>query len=468
MIVANFMTVKPEMATARTYEDFSKFLGKNETRLGILSRMPEFEKMTASYLTEGIGNIYSKPQGDKYSPIENMAFTWEVLQQNIKYIPMVEPCVKDAGQDGMEFRIVFPEKYYGVDDTFIFETSKQMCIVITEPNRVADGYWEYGVKLMSGSLDAKLSDMANYAGSKTRWIGNVKQEYHSNGCVKFHSNVEKMRGYINEIRVDIDASARYEAFEQSFIKLAKGSEANGWEEKIFAWPEKKKVLLENFMAARNQSLLWQHTTMDVDGKATITDAEGRPIIAGDGIIPQIQRYASKFNYTTLDTKMFNRMLITLSKKCNSATGNNFVFVVNSKLYYDMQEALASYLDTKVTNDRNYLWNKDGKKIKVGATYGTYEFAGNTLAINVDNALDLEYPDKGFGLLLDLTGEKYGNRPAIEMFTVKGHQFMENHYTGVGVQSGAVASPTAGVKYIMSGYCGVAVYSPSRSVLLYEN
>lgn len=467
MIVANFMTVKPEMATARTYEDFSKFLGKNETRLGILSRMPEFEKMTASYLTEGIGNIYGKPQGDKYSPIENMAFTWEVLQQNIKYIPMVEPCVKDAGQDGMEFRIVFPEKYYGVDDTFIFETSKQMCIVITEPNRVADGYWEYGVKLMSGSLDAKLSDMANYAGSKTRWIGNVKQEYHSNGCVKFHSNVEKMRGYINEIRVDIDASARYEVFEQSFIKLAKGSEANGWEEKIFAWPEKKKVLLENFMAARNQSLLWQHTTMDVDGKATITDAEGRPIIAGDGIIPQIQRYASKFNYTTLDTKLFNRMLITLSKKCNSATGNNFVFVVNSKLYYDMQEALATYLDTKMT-DGAYLWNKEGKKIKVGATYGTYEFAGNTLAINVDNALDLEYPDKGFGLLLDLTGEKYGNRPAIEMFTVKGHQFMENHYTGVGIQSGAVASPTAGVKYIMSGYCGVAVYSPSRSVLLYEN
>jgi hypothetical protein len=161
------------------------------------------------------------------------------------------------------------------------------------------------------------------------------------------------------------------------------------------------------------------------------------------------------------------MLITLSKKCNSATGNNFVFVVNSKLYYDMQEALATYLDTKMT-DGAYLWNKEGKKIKVGATYGTYEFAGNTLAINVDNALDLEYPDKGFGLLLDLTGEKYGNRPAIEMFTVKGHQFMENHYTGVGIQSGAVASPTAGVKYIMSGYCGVAVYSPSRSVLLYEN
>ena len=33
---------------------------------------------------------------------------------------------------------------------------------------------------------------------------------------------------------------------------------------------------------------------------------------------------------------------------------------------------------------------------------------------------------------------------------------------------AAAIENAGVKYIMSGYCGVAVYSPSRSVLLYEN
>jgi hypothetical protein len=380
---------------------------------------------------------------------------------------MVEPCVAGAGQNGMEFRIVFPEKYYGVDDTFIWEDSKQMAIVITEPYRVADGYWEYGVKLMSGSLDAKLSDMANHVGSKTRWIGNVKQEYHSNGCVKFHSNVEKMRGYINEIRVDIDASARYEAFEQTFVKLAKGSDANGWEEKVFQWPEKKKLLLDNFMSARNQSLLWQHTTMDEQGRSTITDAEGRPIIAGDGAIPQVQRYASKFNYTKLDTKLFNRMLMTLSKKCASAQGNTFTFVVNSKLYFDMQEALSEYLANNHT-DGAYLYNKDGKKVNVGATYGTYTFANNTLVINVDNALDLEYPDKGFGLLLDLTGEKYGNRPAIEMFTIKGHQFMENELRGVGVHPGQVATATSGIKYVMSGYCGIAVYAPSRSVLLYEN
>lgn len=144
-------------------------------------------------------------------------------------------------------------------------------MVMAAPTRKADQYWTYYVKLMGGDLSAVLDADACYVGARTRWIGNVKQEYHDSGAVKYTSNVEKCRTFINEIRVDIDFSSRYEAFEQAFIKLSRGSDANGWEEKIFAWPEKKKLLLSNFMAARNQSLLWQHGTMDVNGKATICD-----------------------------------------------------------------------------------------------------------------------------------------------------------------------------------------------------
>ena len=89
-------------------------------------------------------------------------------------------------------------------------------------------------------------------------------------------NVEKARGYISEIRCDIDASSRYEAMEQTFIKLSRGSEANGWESKIFAWPDKKRVLLDSFMTARNNGMLLQHGTIDANGKATVTDRQGRP------------------------------------------------------------------------------------------------------------------------------------------------------------------------------------------------
>lgn len=105
---------------------------------------------------------------------------------------------------------------------------------------------------------------------------NIQPEYHEQGYVKHQSNVEKARGYIGEIRCDIDASSRYEAMEQTFIKLSRGSEANGWESKIFAWPDKKKLLLDSFMTARNNALLLQHGTVDENGKATVTDRQGRP------------------------------------------------------------------------------------------------------------------------------------------------------------------------------------------------
>ena len=32
-------------------------------------------------------------------------------------------------------------------------------------------------------------------------------------------------------------------------------------------------------------------------------------------------------------------------------------------------------------------------IKVGATYNSYEYAGNTVTFKVDRALDIEFPEK---------------------------------------------------------------------------
>lgn len=279
---------------------------------------------------------------------------------------------------------------------------------------------------------------------------NVKQEYHSNGCVKFTSNVEKARGFINEIRVDIDASSRYEAFEEAFIKLSRGSDANGWEDKIFRWPDKKKILLSNFMAARNQSLLWQHTTMDENGKPTITDREGRAIIAGDGIIPQLNRYASKFNYTKLTISLLNEMMLNLSMKCNDVIGNNYAFIVNTHLWNDLQNTMSEFLANHRT-DGAYIYSKSSNgMVKAGATYNSYEFGGNSVLFSVDRALDLEYPTKGFGIIVDLTGDKESGRPAIELFTVRGKQLIENTLPGVGIKNGEVATSVAGIKYMMSG------------------
>lgn len=468
MIIANFVSMKPELAHSRTYEDFSKFLGAKSHRIGIVAKMQPYEQMTASYLTEGMGNVYrnSSKGGNKYQKIDALSFSWEIEQNNIEYITLADQ-VTDTGINGSEITMAFTRRYYEVNDTFMIEGSKQQCFVVESPIRMSDNYWTYKVRLLGGDRQATLTTSACYKGAKTRWLGNIQPEYHEQGFVKYQSNVQQCRQWLSEVRCDIDASSRYEALEQTFIKLSRGSDANGWESKIFAWPEKKRVLLDNFMSACNNAMLWQRGTMDANGKATITDRQGRPIVAGDGIIPQVERYASNYNYTKLTASLLQQMILDLSLKCKSSQGNTFTFVTNTILFNQLNLLLGEYLHNHAT-DGAYMWSKTDGKVKVGATYNAYEFSGNTVIFHADRALDIEYPDKGFGLLLDLTGDMVQGRPAIEKFSLQGQELIENTVSGVATRSGEVASPVAGIKYVMSGYCGIAVYSPFRSVLVYEN
>jgi hypothetical protein len=322
---------------------------------------------------------------------------------------------------------------------------------------------------MSGDREATLDTSVCKKGMKARWIGSVKPELHEQGYVKYQSNAETMKGYITEIRCDIDFSSRYEALEQTFIKISRSNEMGGWQSKIFQWPEKKKILLDTFMATRNQGSLWQQGTMDENGKSTITDRQGRPIIAGDGAIPQINRFASKFCYNTLGISLFNKMMTTLARKCKNTTGNNFIFIVNDALWMQLQTVLGSYLSDNRSTDGGYLWSKQSNgNVKVGATYDAYTFAGNTLMVKVDRALSLEYgEDKGYGIMIDLTGDKASGRPAIEAFTLGNKQLVEDTFTGVGLQGTQVATKVAGGSFIMSGYWGIAVYNPYRSVILMQ-
>jgi hypothetical protein len=436
--------------------------------LGVAAKL--YEKHTASYFTEGFGNVMyndSKP-GSKYQKLNNLLFEWEVEINQVKRIPFAASVPSSfASAHGIEIPMAFTERYYEVNDTFMIDESKQVCIVIDGPIRKADNFYEYSVRLINADYSAELGVEACQTGMLTRWIGNIQPELHEIGFTKYQSNYEKVRGWIGEIRCDIDASSRYLALEDTFVKVTK-EDVGGNKNYLFKMPGIKKVLLDNFEEARNNSLLWQKTTMDEQGRCTIHDRQGRELIAGDGLIPQINRYASKYNYAKLSTNVITEAMTTLAEKCEESVGNTFVFVVNDILFRDVQKACALFMaENKV--DQQYLYSQfEQKRIKVGATYGAFEFAGNTVIFRVDRALSNEYPTKGYGIMLDFTTDKTSGLAPIQMFTLRDKAFIENTVSGVGVKSGAVASPVAGEKYIVSGYSGIGVMNPYRSYVLIQN
>lgn len=104
-----------------------------------------------------------------------------------------------------------------------------------------------------------------------RFQSNAHPELHQEGYVKYQSNVSKHRNYITTFRNDDSWSALYGAMEDQFIKIGKGDGNGKMKETIYKMDKKEKVLLDNFLYARNSGLLFNRTSVDANGKSTICD-----------------------------------------------------------------------------------------------------------------------------------------------------------------------------------------------------
>lgn len=196
------------------------------------------------------------------------------------------------------------------------------------------------------------------------------------------------------------------------------------------------------------------------------------IYIGDGLVPQVERFAGKYVYNRLSIKVFNAAMAEMVQKSTAPTGNKYVFICNERMWNQVQEVLSEYLSRwKVNNTYMYSKAKNGY-IDVGATFQSYEWAGNQVTFLVDRTFTYEYgTDKGYGLFLDCTADLMNGEPAIQMFTLKGGDFISNKYPGVGgldgLSSGVVNSNVAASKLINWGYSGIGVFSPYRSFILQE-
>ena len=476
MLVANYMPIKPEMSHSRTYEDFYKFLGTNPKMMGVVARMNS--ENTATFLTEGLMNIYHNTKTvNKFQPINSMQVDWDIEVDFIKQIEFAAVPNSD-GARGSDIVMYFTERYYERYDTFVIEGSGQQCIVKAVPQRRADNYWEYIVQLLESDYEAVLDLDHCQVGDLTRFISNVMPEYHSEGYVKYQSNVQKHRTWLKESRVDIEMSSRFDAFEDQFISISKGEKSSPeYKERIFKLNKAQKDLLDSFQTAKNQGMLWDKSTMDANGKSYVQDEQGRPLIQGDGLIPQFQRFASKMKYAKLDISVFNTVMDQMTDKSVNPTGNHWVFAVNSILWRQINQTLIDWLKSWNSVPTAMYSKADGKvqelgkgvnALKVGGTFTTYEIAGNTITFIVDKALSKAYPTKGWGICMDLTPDMSTSQPAIAAFTLPGKEFVSNTLVGVGFKDGQVSTKTAGSAEVLSGYYGIAAFRPFQSFVLSQN
>lgn len=381
------------------------------------------------------------------------------------------------GTGGADITMYFKERYYEKYDTFKIDVSRQQCIVKTTPQRKADNFWEYTVQLIDSDYSSVLDATACQIGGTTRFLSNIMPEYHEFGFTKYQSNIEKHRNWLTEHRNDISYSSRYAQMEDQFIKISKGEGTGEIKEKIFKLNKMEKDLFDNFQTVKNNHLLWGKTTMDANGKSTILTEDGRPLIAGDGLVPQIERFASKYKFAKMSINVIQKVMEQMNAKAANATGNKYIFIVNDKLWGMINTTLGDWLKLWVSTP-TVMYSKDAgamvgvdNPVKVGATFTSYVIAGNTVTFMVDRALTKEYDTKAYGICLDMNPDITTNQPAIAAHTIAGAEFVTSKYPGVGgvdgVTSGVVSSPVAGSKLIVAGYSSITHFAPYRSFILEE-
>ena len=286
------------------------------------------------------------------------------------------------------------------------------------------------------------------------------------GNVKNQSNLEIHRNYITRHRADIEFSSDFEALEDTYISLGKNDSDTGT---VYKMNKKEQQVLESFMIGRNQMNLMSKCNVDKNGKARNYDpATNRAIVIGDGIIPQVERFADKYAYSKMSTDIFDTMLSSMRQKSKKSMGNKYVFVVNEMLWDDIQKALRDYLKNWKTNGTTFFSKAGGKDIEIGGFFETYNMGGNQLTFMVDKSLSLEYDQKPYGFCLDLTADLASGKPAMASYALAGKEYKQHILRGVGSSSVEVSSVVAASRIINIGYSSVCVFSPQKSYILLKN
>lgn len=120
-------------------------------------------------------------------------------------------------------------------------------------------------------------------------------------------------------------------------------------------------------------------------RATISDPDtSRQIMIGDGVIPQVEAFASKYLYNgDVKITLLQRVFAEMAEKSQEITGNHYHVLCTQKFWNDIQRSLGSHLMAAKT-DGCYMYSRaankgEGGYIKVGATFNSYEFAGKYIA-----------------------------------------------------------------------------------------
>lgn len=457
MKIIDRTTISENASATRSIQNFGSLLPYRME--SVAAMRPD---LTISMLTQALRNVYTnKKSVGEFTPINSLAVEWKI---DVNYIAKIKITKAPSGAPTLfkSEKIYLEKKYFDKNDTFAAE-NRQQYFVISEPKRLAPNVWQHEV-LLVGNDPTKTGDVSYLAAGRTvRYRSNYFPELSERGYTKFLSNTETHRNYLSRNRASVDWSGDYAIAEEVIIQ--DGAKYNN---QLYKMNKKEKDCLDSFLLSRENNLIFSETNFDINGKCLMQDELGRDVPMGDGIITQIEKVCDKFFFNNLTIETIEDGMTALAEKCQNRIGNHWVFMTNLKFFTMFNRLMKSDLRWRAIDDARFWSKGEGEFIKVGNTYDSYEFAGNTITFTVNSALSTEYTDKAYAVLLDVSKDETSGKPNLAMFTLEGSEMISGNLNGLGGQTGntdgEISSSVHGSSYHLLGYSGGVLFNPYKSVL----
>ena len=85
-----------------------------------------------------------------------------------------------------------------------------------------------------------------------------------------------------------------------------------------------------------------------------------------------------FPISKLTAKVLNTAIYAMIAKAEKPTGNKFTFICNTRLWTEIQDTLSQWILSWKTVGTFMFSQAENDYVKVGTTFNSYEFAGNTV------------------------------------------------------------------------------------------
>lgn len=442
-----------------------------------------FPQHSISFLTEGLGEIYDiKAQSDSFVGINEKQYKWRIRGHQTPRVKFATRVTGSAiasgdtlGANGLEFIVAFNSAYYNPYDIIKLEDNS-MLFVVAGPVFIAEGTWEYTVRLNTNNTSDSLSGAYCVAGRDSGPAGKAFPELSDRGYLATTQAYEEHVNYLTKVRYDwtwsADAAATKYLIEDVVAHNGKAVKLNYVTDELF------RAAMEQFHLNKEMELIYGRTTMDANGRCFLQDPKtGQDIVKGDGLIAQIAD-SQKQTYSTLTIGLLEDAMSDLSLRAPKPTGNTWLMTTGREGYKEFGRIMrAEHKSGWQLQPNTYVQTKNGK-LQLGAEYNAYTFQGNTIVVNVNGVFD--HPanpsvkdsngkplESSKFLFIDMS--TYDGVKNIQLIAKDGRSFITGLVAGIGGEdgktSGMASSTLDGSSKTIIGSMGVVLHNPYSSMML---